>query len=101
MKLRGVTSLIAIGLAGIVLAAGLGLASTVIARDSVGLPATNLKPAKPLAPQTARTKRVPPQQQTETTRTIPVATTTVDDHGGRTKNGSSPGGSGHGSGSDD
>jgi hypothetical protein len=107
MDLRGALRILAVGLVGLALAAGVGLASSLISRDSVGLPATNLEPAKPLAPQSAR---VPQRTNSATSRT-PTTTTTVtqttptvtDDHGGLRPDDGNSGGSGKGrsGGSDD
>jgi hypothetical protein len=107
MKARRIATTIAVGIAGILLAAGVGLAASLVARDSVGLPATDLKPARPLAPQrNASTVSRParPPRTTTTTRstTTSTGTTTTDDHGGRSRGGGSSGsGKGRSGGSDD
>ena len=77
-----------LGLVGLLLAVGIGVAAYVVSKDSVGLPVTKLDP-KPLAPAVTR-----PRTATQPTTTR--VTTTVDDHGGGGGN-SGRGGGGHGS----
>jgi hypothetical protein len=95
----------ALALAGLLCAAGMGLAAYVVSRDSVAVPVTKLQPAPQLTP--ARVKaRVRTQRPIEhtptTTRTVTTPTTTVDDHGGGGGSGSGSGrGGGGGHGSDD
>jgi hypothetical protein len=97
MKARRIATTVAVGVAGILLAAGVGLAASLVARDSVGLPATDLKPARPLAPQrnaSTVTKPVQAPRTTTTTRsttTTSAGTTTIDDHGGRSRGGEGSG----------
>jgi hypothetical protein len=87
----------ALALAGLLCAAGMGLAAYVVSRDSVAVPVTKLQPAPQLTPARVkarvRTHSRPIEHAATTTATTP--TTTVDDHGG---GGGSNSGSGHGSG---
>jgi hypothetical protein len=88
---------------GLLCAAGMGYAAYVVSRGSVAVPVTQLQraPAQDLTPAKVRKKAVVrthsrPIGKATTTR----ATTTVDDHGGRTRGGSGSGsdGGGHGGG---
>jgi hypothetical protein len=87
----------ALALAGLLCAAGIGLAAYVFSRDSLAVPVTKLQPAPQLTPARVkarvRTHSRPIEHAATTTATTP--TTTVDDHGG---GGGSGSGSGHGSG---
>ena len=92
-----VLATIALALAGLVCAAGIGAAAYYVSRDSVGLPVTKLQP-QGLAPKNVRPR---PARATTTARTTstqaPTTTTTPggqDDHGGGS--GGSGGGRGHG-----
>jgi len=95
----------ALALAGLLSAAGMGLAAYVVSRDSVAVPVTKLQPApQELTPARVkarvRTHSRPIEHTPATTRTVTTPTTTVDDHGGRSRGGSgsgSGGGGGHGS----
>ena len=84
---------LALALAGLLCAAGIGAAAYYVSRDSVGLPVTKLQP-KGLAPAAVR-----PATPTTSVPSVstPTRTTTVtggsDDHGG--------GGHGRGHGEDD
>jgi hypothetical protein len=113
--------LVLLGIAGIALAVGVGLAANAISRDSIGLAPTpagsgiELSPAKTTgagsatkAPgpvvrrKTAKPKAAPPASTgSATTRTTPPAQPappTTDDHGGRSRGGSGGGSGGGGSG---
>jgi len=81
---------LALALAGLLCAAGIGAAAYYVSRDSVGLPVTKLQP-KGLAPASVRPGPVVP------TTTTPGPTTTVTVPGG-SDDGS---GRGHGHGEDD
>ena len=88
---------VALGLAGLLCAAGIGVAAYVVSRDSVAVPVTRLQPS----PQTLTPARVRTRPQGRPTTTVATTTTvrpgtTVDDHGGRSGGGS--GNSGHGGG---
>ena len=90
----------ALALAGLLGAAGMGLAAYVVSRDSVAVPVTKLQPAPQLTPTRVkarvRTHSRPIEHTPTTTRT--ATTTTVDDHGGGgSGSGSGRGGGGHGS----
>jgi hypothetical protein len=92
---------IALGLAGLLCAAGIGVAAYVVSRDSVAVPVTQLQP-RPQSLTPARVRRAQPHTTTIVTRTSTTPTTTVDDHGGRSRGGG--GGSdnsGHGGGGGD
>jgi hypothetical protein len=92
---------LALALAGLLCAAGIGAAAYYVSRDSVGLPVTKLQP-RGLAPAQIRPRPAPRTTSVPTTAT-PRPTTTVtspsspDDHGG----GGGGGGSGRGHGEDD
>jgi hypothetical protein len=94
---------VALGLVGLLCAAGIGVAAYVVSRDSVAVPVTRLQPSpQTLTPARVRTR--PQRRSTPTVATTPTVqrSTTVDDHGGRSRGGS--GGSvssGHGGGGDD
>jgi hypothetical protein len=81
-----------LALAGLLCAAGIGVAAYVVSRDSVAVPVTQLqpKPSRSLTPSKVNGVRA----RTSSTQTTP--TTTVDDHGGRRSDDSGHGGSGHG-----
>jgi len=89
-----------LALAGLLCAAGMGFAAYVVSRDSVAVPVTRLqqKPQRQLTPAPLRAR--PKARVTTTTRTTPTVTqaptTTVDDHGGRSRGGSGSGGHGGG-----
>jgi hypothetical protein len=91
-----------LALVGLLCAAGMGYAAYVVSRGSVAVPVTRLQqtPAQQLTPARVRTKAVVRTHSKPTNKTTTVAppTTTVDDHGGRTRggSGSGSGGSGHG-----
>ena len=96
-----------LAVAGLLCAAGMGYAAYVVSRDSVAVPVTRLqqKPQRQLTPARLRAKpRARVTSTTPATTTVRQApTTTVDDHGGRSRGGSgsgsgSSGGSGHGGG---
>jgi len=92
---------IALGLAGLLCAAGIGVAAYIVSRDSVAVPVTQLQP-RPQSLTPARVRRAQPRTTTTVTRTNTTPTTTVDDHGGRSRSGG--GGSdnsGHGGGGGD
>ena len=95
----------ALALAGLLCAAGMGLAAYVVSRDSVAVPVTKLQPAPQLTPARVkarvRTHSRPIEHTTTTTRTVTTPTTTVDDHGGGGGSGSGSGRGGGGHGSDD
>ena len=96
----------ALALAGLLCAAGMGLAAYVVSRDSVAVPVTKLQPApQELTPARVkarvRTHSRPIEHTPTTTRTVTTPTTTVDDHGGRSRGGSGSGSGGGGHGSDD
>ena len=83
---------VVIALSGLLLAAGLGLVTHLIVRDTVGLPATSLETVAPLAPPqaqepaTTRVRTVPPQPPPATATTVappPPPTTTREDDSGR------------------
>ena len=89
-----------LALVGLLCAAGMGYAAYVVSRGSVAVPVTQLQqtPTQDLTPAKVRRKAVvrthsrPSGRSTTTTR----ATTTVDDHGGRSRGGSGSGHGGHG-----
>jgi hypothetical protein len=90
-----------LALVGLLCAAGMGYAAYVVSRGSVAVPVTRLQqtPAQQLTPARVRAKPAGTTRTTRTTtRTVAPAapTTTVDDHGGRSRGGS--GDSGHGGG---
>jgi hypothetical protein len=95
---------IMLGLAGLLCAAGIGLAAYVVSRDSVAVPVTRLQP-RPQSLTPARVRPAQPRTTTTVTRTNTAPTTTVDDHRGRSGGGSGSGGggdnSGHGGGGGD
>ena len=94
----------ALALAGLLCAAGMGLAAYVVSRDSVAVPVTKLQPAQ-LTPAgvkaRVRTHSRPIEHTATTTRSVTTPTATVDDHGGRSRGGSGSGSGGGGHGSDD
>jgi hypothetical protein len=90
---------IMLGLAGLLCAAGIGVAAYVVSRDSVAVPVTRLQP-RPQSLTPARVRRAQPGTTTTVTRTDTAPTTTVDDHGGRSRGGGSDN-SGHGGGGGD
>jgi uncharacterized membrane protein YgcG len=95
---------ITLGLAGLLCAAGIGLAAYVVSRDSVAVPVTRLQPRpQSLTPARVRRAKVArPRTTTTVTRTATAPTTTADDHGGsRGSGGGGSGNSGHGGGGDD
>jgi len=87
-----------LALLGLLSAAGMGYAAYVVSRGSVAVPVTQLQqaPAQKLTPARIRAHSRP----LEKTPTVakPPATTSVDDHGGRSTgwSGSGRGGGGHG-----
>jgi hypothetical protein len=95
-----------LALVGLLCAAGMGYAAYVVSRGSVAVPVTRLQqaPAQKLTPArvraTVRTHSRPIGTKKSPTVTTPVPTTTVDDHGGRSRGGSGSGsgdsGGGHG-----
>ena len=93
---------IMLGLAGLLCAAGIGVAAYVVSRDSVAVPVTRLQP-RPQSLTPARVRRAQPGTTTTVTHTDTAPTTTVDDHGGRSRGGSGGGSdnSGHGGGGGD
>ena len=93
---------IMLGLAGLLCAAGIGVAAYVVSRDSVAVPVTRLQP-RPQSLTPARVRRAQPGTTTTVTHTDTAPTTTVDDHGGRNRGGSGGGSdnSGHGGGGGD
>jgi hypothetical protein len=106
--MRGVLAVLVFALVGLFGAASVGYAAYVVSRDSVGLPATKLRPARtaPAARRTESTGRTTTRAATTSTRTVtsPRGTTTVDDHGGRGRDGddhSGKGSGGSGKGGDD
>jgi hypothetical protein len=88
---------VALGLAGLLGAAGIGVAAYVVSRDSVAVPVTRLQPS----PQTLTPARVRTRPQRRPTTVVTTTTvrpgTTVDDHGGNRGSGNS----GHGGGGGD
>jgi uncharacterized membrane protein YgcG len=93
---------VALGLVGLLCAAGIGVAAYVVSRDSVAVPVTRLQPR----PQTLTPPRVRTRPQRRPTTTVVTTTTvrpgtTVDDHGGRSRGGSGNSGHGGGGGGDD
>jgi hypothetical protein len=75
-------TVIALALAGLVCATGIGAAAYYVSRDSVGLPVTKLQP-RGLAPAPVQPRPRPTTSTETTTVTTPVPTTTgSDDHGG-------------------
>jgi hypothetical protein len=95
---------VALGLVGLLCAAGIGVAAYVVSRDSVAVPVTRLQPS----PQTltpARVRAGPARARTTTGATTTLTFTnvapgtTVDDHGGNRGSGNS--GHGGGGGGDD
>jgi uncharacterized membrane protein YgcG len=93
---------IALGVAGLLCAAAIGVAAYVVSRDSVAVLVTRLQP-RPQSLTPARVRRAQPRSTTTATRTNTPPTTTVDDHGGRSRGGSGGGSdnSGHGGGGGD
>ena len=73
--MSGRAQVIALALAGLVVAALLGLAASFLASDTIALPATSLAAGERLAPPTTTTRPA----TTATTESTP--TTTSDDHG--------------------
>lgn len=93
--------LVALGLVGLLCAAGIGVAAYVVSRDSVAVPVTRLQPGpQTLTPARVRTKPQPRPTTTVATTTTVQPGTTVDDHGGRSGGGGN-GNSGHGGGGSD
>ncbi len=92
-----VVATLALALAGLVCAAGIGAAAYYVSRDSVGLPVTKLH-QRGLAPAQVRPRPTPRTTSVPTTSTPTSPTVTSpgnpDDHGGG-------GGSGRGHGEDD
>lgn len=89
---------VALGLVGLLCAAGIGVAAYVVSRDSVAVPVTRLQPSpETLTPARVRTR--PQRRPTPTVATTPTiqGSTTVDDHGGNRGSGNS----GHGGGGGD
>jgi hypothetical protein len=90
---------VALGLVGLLCAAGIGVAAYVVSRDSVAVPVTRLQPS----PQTLTPARVRTRPQRRPTTVVTTTTvrpgTTVDDHGGNRGSGNS--GHGGGGGGDD
>ena len=90
---------VALGLVGLLCAAGIGVAAYVVSRDSVAVPVTRLQPS----PQTLTPARVRTRPQRRPTTVVTTTTvrpgTTVDDHGGHRGSGNS--GHGGGGGGDD
>ena len=90
---------VALGLVGLLCAAGIGVAAYVVSRDSVAVPVTRLQPS----PQTLTPARVRTRPQRRPTTVVITTTvrpgTTVDDHGGNRGSGNS--GHGGGGGGDD
>jgi hypothetical protein len=88
---------VALGLVGLLCAAGIGVAAYVVSRDSVAVPVTRLQPS----PQTLTPARVRTRPQRRPTTVVTTTTvrpgTTVDDHGGNRGSGNS----GHGGGGGD
>jgi uncharacterized membrane protein YgcG len=93
-----------LALVGLLCAAGMGYAAYVVSRGSVAVPVTRLQqtPAQDLTPAKVRNKAVvrTHSRPIGKARTTTRATTTVDDHGGRSRggSGSGSGGGGHGGG---
>jgi hypothetical protein len=87
---------VALGLAGLLGAAGIGVAAYVVSRDSVAVPVTRLQPS----PQTLTPARVRTRPQRRPTTVVTTTTvrpgTTVDDHGGNRGSGNSGHGGGRG-----
>jgi uncharacterized membrane protein YgcG len=81
---------------GLLCAAGIGVATYLVSRDSVAVPVIQLqpKPGRSLTPARARPRT------TTTARTATTAPATTVDHGGRSGGGGSDN-SGHGSGGGD
>jgi hypothetical protein len=98
---------VALGLVGLLCAAGIGVAAYVVSRDAVAVPVTRLQPSpRTLTPARVRARpaRAPTTTGATTTLTFTSAPpgTTVDDHGGnRGPDNSGHGGSGHGGGGGD
>lgn len=91
---------VALGLAGLLCAAGIGVAAYVVSRDSVAVPVTRLQPSpQTLTPARVRTRPRRRPTTTVVTTTTGRAGTTVDDHGGNRGSGNS--GHGGGGGGDD
>jgi hypothetical protein len=92
----------ALAVAGLLVAASIGYGAYLASRDSVGLPVTKLEPKpRDLAPTVVRRRARTGAQTPHATSTLPLAgTTTVDDHGGRSRGGSGRGGGGGGGGDD-
>ena len=97
-----VLATVALALAGLVCAAGIGAAAYYVSRDSVGLPVTKLH-QRGLAPAQVRPRQARRTTSVATTSTPTPTTVTSpggkDDHGGG--GGGSGGGSGRGHGEDD
>jgi flagellar basal body-associated protein FliL len=91
-----------LALIGLLCAAGMGYAAYVVSRGSVAVPVTQLQqaPAQDLTPVKVRKKAVVVRTHSEPLETI-HATTTVDDHGGRSRGGSGSGSGSGGHGGDD
>jgi hypothetical protein len=85
----------ALAVTGMLVAASIGYAAYLASRDSVGLPVTKLEPKpRDLAPAVVRRRAHPRARTPHAASTLPLpGTTTVDDHGGRSRGGS---GGGHG-----
>jgi uncharacterized membrane protein YgcG len=99
---------VALGLVGLLCAAGIGVAAYVVSRDSVAVPVTRLQPQpQTLTPGRVRARPARARTTTGATTTlgftnVPPGTTTADDHGGRSRGGSGgSGNSGHGGGGGD
>ena len=90
-----------LALVGLLSAAGMGYAAYVVSRGSVAVPVTRLQqaPAQQLTPARVRAPVRTHSRPIEHTPTVTTrATTTVDDHSGRSPGGSGSGGSGSGRG---
>jgi hypothetical protein len=85
---------------GLLCAAGMGYAAYFVSRGSVAVPVTRLQqaPALQLTPARLRARVRTHSRPIEKTPTVttPAQTTTVDDHGGRSRGGSGGGNGGHG-----
>jgi hypothetical protein len=93
---------VALGLVGLLCAAGIGVAAYVVSRDSVAVPVTRLQPQpQTLTPARVRARPVRARTTTGATTTLTNVPpgTTVDDHGGNRGSGNS--GHGGGGGGDD
>ena len=86
-----------LALIGLFCAAGMGYAAYVVSRGSVAVPVTQLQqaPAQDLTPVKVRKKAIV-RTHSQPVETTTHATTTVDDHGGRSRGGSGSGHGGHG-----